>query len=153
MCGSLRLEKQQNINPVGSRIPVRFLEAKGKCESYIWDGWARSDGSRDGSKSMADQWDSKEWKITLVRVDSFTERDQARNIHTFDRGRTIRIGALISDKQQVLKIITRPARTDTEISIHNRMPSQVPADMSSMSYTKALNEKTGGTFQLAREEV
>jgi hypothetical protein len=156
MCGSLRLENEKNVTPVGERISSRHLEsASGKQQSYVWDGFARTDGSRDQTKSMADQWNSKEWKVSIIHVDSFTEHHRPTGeTYTFKPkdNRIYRLGAIISDNRGTLRILTRPSKTQEEKNIHGRMPSRVPINLSLKEYVEALNTVTGGSYEPAEEQ-
>lgn len=156
MCGNLRLENQKYTTPMGERISSKYLEsASGKQESYVWQGFTRTDGNRDQTKSMADQWDSKEWKVTIIRVSAFTERHRpSGQVHTFvpKDNEVIRIGAIVSDSKDILRVLTRPSKTQEEKSIHPRMPSRVPIDLSLKEYVEALNTVTGGSYEPAEEQ-
>jgi hypothetical protein len=147
MCGSLRLEGQKDFVPRGSPIDSIYLEGSHQdITSYAWDGYARTDGRKDGTKTMAEQWSDKEWRATTVKIEQFTEycKDTGK-LHNFNASR---IGAIINKRGQ-LKILTRPAKTQQEVAIHHRMPSRLPKDMSLQDYTQALNKVTGGDYKPA----
>jgi len=139
MCGSLRLEKLDRQVYIGGKIPSTNLEStRNDC---TWNGWARVDGSRDSKKTMVDQWDPKEWKITAVKASSFTERQKSTGkIFTF---KSKRLGAIIKDGD--LKILTRPARKG-EVEIHSRMPVKIPNNMSLKDFTEFVNRKLGSNY-------
>ena len=147
MCGRLRLEGQSKFTPINSPIHGKYLVgAPAGMSHFVWNGFARSDGSAKGKKSMAEQWDPKEWTPVLIRVDMFSEKDKSGKVHDF---RSRRLGAIVSRKNGSLKLITRPARTEKERAIHHRMPSRVPSHMSIDDYVRNLNEHTGGNYQVA----
>lgn len=145
MCGSLKLEKQDKLIPTGSYIPARYIAGSADSE-YKWDGFARSDGSQDGSKAMVNQWDPHEWKITAVKADQFTERQRSTG-KTF-LFNSSRIACLISTKYKELKILTREARTQQERDIHHRMPVRIPKDWSMQQFLQFMNDKLNSDYQL-----
>ena len=140
MCGSLRLEGNDKIN-VGGRVPANSLENPGTRESYTWNGFARTDGAASGKKTMAQQWDNKEWRTAVLKITGFTEKG------TMIEAR--RIGVIINDKTSSMKVLTRPARTAYEQGIHHRWPSRLPAKLTATGYVEQLNQVTSGGYKLA----
>lgn len=105
MCGSLKLEHQR----------VTFNEKI--SDIGYFRGHARIDGSRDGTKSFSDQWPSSKWKIKLIPVKSFTERDKEGKIHEI---KADKVAVIVSGDD--VRVITRAVRNDWERNIHSRMP-------------------------------
>jgi len=143
MCGNLHLENQSKLTPIGSSIPTSHIN--GATSNYNWTGFARSDGSRDNLKTMAQQWRPEQWKVSLIKASGFTEKDKGKVVHQFGV-KSGHIGCLTNPATRELKIITRPARTEYEKSIHFRAPSQIPSSMSIEDYTKVLNKLTDGQY-------
>lgn len=172
MCGSIKLEGAKSFTLIRSFIQSTFLTANHHgCERYLWNGFARADGSADGIKKMSEQWDPDIWIPEIIRVEGFTERDrtlESRLIReakkemkkkqeesktkidtTIDmreiRKKTIipmpakRI-AVITSADGILKIITRPARTQYEMDIHHRMPLRIPAIMTRAQFINDFNK-------------
>jgi len=147
MCNSLKLEGQDKFIPTnGGIVDSSFIVgAATDCKNYKMNGFARTDGAREKSKTMAEQWDSNHWKVGAIKASQFTEYEKST-------GQTVifnssRLGCLINNKRQELRILTRPARTLQEVRIHLRMPSRVPKNMSLDDYVKALNKHTSGDYK------
>jgi hypothetical protein len=149
MCGSLKLEGQKNFTPNGSKIPCRYIA--GAKEDKYWDGFARTDGARNRSKSLPEQWPPDKWKVAAIHTSQFTEhRRYDGSTHTFSSSR---IGCLINEESGQLKILTRPAKTQRELTVHHRMPSQIPKSWTLKEYTAALNKYCNGNYSCKSESM
>lgn len=136
MCGELRLEgeKIKFKNSVRSDL----LTNNPHCHlNYDWTGFARVDGNLAGTKSMAGQWPASNWTITTLKAKGFVEK----GTH-FQFANSVQIGCIVS-KSGELKIITRPARTESEKAVHHRMPSVVPENMSTEDYIDLIKRHAG----------
>jgi len=144
MCGSLRLEGMGYWVSVGAQIHASNFEGADPYDqqSYKWDGFARTDGSRDGRKTLAQQWPSKDWSPVIVKSDRFTEKHKDGREHVFTASRL----AGLAGRDGRFKILTRPARTHEEQAVHPRMPSQVPSSWTRERYVEELNKRTGGQY-------
>jgi len=145
MCGSLRLEGLGFWVSIGAQVHASNFEGQdpyGKG-SYEWNGFARTDGSRDGRKTLAQQWPPSKWTPVIIKSDRFTERHKDGREHVF---RASRLAGLVGIDGS-FKILTRPARTPDEQAVHPRMPSQVPSSWNREQYVEKLNERTGGKYE------
>ncbi len=147
MCGSLKLEGQKNFTPNGNKIPCHYVE--GGRGDYQWKGFARTEGSASGTRSLPDQWSSDEWQVASIKAEQFTEYRKSTGEHiVFD---STRLGCLVNNETGQLKVLTRPAKTKREVDVHHRMPSRVPKDWSLERYTQELNKFSGGTYTHSKE--
>jgi len=144
MCGSVKLEGRKDFTRIRSIIPAEFfLENSHNNTGYMWDGFARVDGSVDKVKTMIEQWPSEIWVPEILKIESFTERN--RKTRKTREMRARRIG-VITSANGYMKVITRPSRTPDEISIHHRMPLRVPAIMTRNQFINDLNRLTLGNY-------
>ena len=144
MCGELKLEHNDKLVGKRSYISGQYLSGSNKDVSYQWTSFARTDGSVNGDKSMPDQWNSKDWKVSLLHVTGYTEKDKNGNSHMFNANR---IGCIVNKATRELRILTRPAKTDYEKSVHHRAPSKVSKNTSLKEYVSMLNNYTKGNYK------
>lgn len=146
MCGSLRLENQAGRVFVNGNVDAEHTEgATGDFvkPTYKWAGWARIDGRRDGQKTFKEQWPEGDNRVvTIKNVESFTERHRKTRENVQFPAKDRHIAAIIN-KQGELRILTRPARSDFEKSVHGRMPVTVEATKGRDFLIKYMNEKLG----------
>ena len=149
MCGSLKLEGKMKFLPQGSEIPGSFIDGADTSISYKWDGFARTDGSRNKSKTMDEQWPSDKWKPVLIKVETLTERDKNGKVHYFSmvdrKDRIHKIAALMSLVDNRLKIMTKPANK-TVGKVHSRMPVTVPETKTRESLVEFMNQKFASNY-------
>lgn len=144
MCGSLKLEGHSKFTPIRNFISAVYLtENHHGLTEYKWDGFARSDGSADGIKTMMEQWTPDIWTPEILRVEAFIERNRkTREEVEFE---TKRIVVIIAASGQ-LKIVTRPARTKDEVLVHHRMPMRIPAIMTRKQFIHDFNRLTNSDY-------
>lgn len=145
MCGSLRLEGQEYWVSIGAQICASNFEGEDPygLSNYLWDGFARTDGNRDGSKTLAQQWPPSKWTPVIVKFDKFTERTKDGREHIF---KTSRIAGLVGQNGS-FKVLTRPARKPEEQAVHPRMPSQVPPNWDRSRYVSEPNNYCDGKYR------
>lgn len=149
MCGSLKLEGQMYQTKMHGTIPSSNIDGANKefsKDKYRWTGWARIDGSRDRSKTFAEQWPRDKVQIvTIKEVSQFTERDRStgENVSFNAQGRQI---AAIINKDGELKIITRAAEGE-EKKIHNRMPVTVKNSMGQKGLVAFIKKKLNVDYE------
>lgn len=137
MCGSVKLEGRGIFTRIGNPIPAEFLtENPHSVDSYLWNGFARADGSVDGSFTMAEQWQPDIWVPEILRIEEFTEKHRKT-------GKIIniplrRMGVIVSAEGK-LKVITRPSRRPDEVIVHHRTPLRIPAIMTRNQFVNDLN--------------
>ena len=149
MCGSLKLEGQMRQTKMHGAIPANNIEgAEGEFskDKYRWTGWARIDGSRDGTKTFPEQWSKEDIRIvTIKQVEQFTERDRSTHENVSFNAEGRQIAALV-DRDGQLKIITRAAKGE-EKKIHNRMPVTVKNEMGSTGFIEFIKEKLNANYE------
>jgi hypothetical protein len=147
MCGSLKLEGELNSIRIHGYVPSLNIEGAERKDPYKWVGWARVDGSRNGSKTFADQWPKDKQKVvTITGVSHFTEMNRKLNQEVKFSSKERQIVAII-DSHGELRILTRPARPGTERETHHRMPVTVSNSMGRAGFLKFLNEKLGTNYE------
>jgi len=121
MCGELRHSQwttRPPVRPGGDFPPEADLRVGGKKVSSqaVWNGFARQE-------SLA-QWEKGGWKPGTLRIQSFTEKG-----HEFPvpEGHVVKVMVLQKQKAYVA-VVTRPAKTEVEKSIHSRYPVVVPEE-------------------------
>lgn len=151
MCGSLKLEKTKYDVKLRGKIPAVCLESNPFNRSdYRWDGFARADGSADGTKSLGEQWLANEWAVTFINAESFVETNrQTHRNYTF---MAKKIACLVNSEGQ-LKILTRNSKTEIEVAAHHRMPVQLPSGWTTEKFVRTLNSKYGCVYELSHREI
>jgi hypothetical protein len=151
MCGSLKLERTKYDVKMRGSIPALCLDSNPfNRNDYKWDGFARADGSADGTKSIGEQWPANEWAVTFINAESFIETNrQTKRNYTF---MAKKIACLVNSEGQ-LKILTLTSKTDVERSASNRMPVQLPTGWTVDKFIRTLNVKYGCVYELSQREI